>query len=330
MTVLPRSAQARFAGSLVGLAVGDALGAAVEFKKPGTFEPVTGMRGGGPHGLEAGQWTDDTSMALCLAESLLACAGFDAKDQADRYVRWYRTGYMSHNGRCFDIGNITRAAVEMHEETQDVYCGNSDKHLAGNGSIMRLAPVPLFFASDPSKAIQLSGESSILTHGSSACIDACRYLGALLVGAARGEGKEELLSERYGLAGQHKLFSAEIDSVAAGSFKDKEPPEIEGTGYVVKSLEAALWAFYKSSSFKEGCLMAVNLGDDADTTGAVFGQLAGAYYGIDGIPPAWLESLAWGDMIEEMGAELWNRQRGPGGRLAGRGRLGMDGALGGI
>ena len=299
----------RFAGSLVGLAVGDALGAAVEFKKPGTFEPVTGMRGGGPHGLKAGEWTDDTSMALCLAESLIARKGFDAKDQADRYVRWYRKGYMSHNGRCFDIGNTTRESIEIHEETDEVYCGSTDDHLAGNGSIMRLAPVPLFFARDAAKAFQLSGESSLVTHGAMACVAACRYLGAMIAGAARGEPKEALLSERYGCRdAKRRPLSPAVDSVSAGSFKSKEPPEIRGTGYVVESLEAALWAFYKSSSFKEGCLLAVNLGDDADTTGAVFGQLAGAHYGIDGIPPEWLERLVWGDMIEETATELWNRR----------------------
>ena len=288
----------RFAGSLVGLAVGDALGEPVEFAEG--FEPVTGMRGGGPRGLGAGHWTDDTSMALCLAESLAACKKFDAKDQMDRYVRWYREGHMSSTGSCFGMGRTTRRALEKYEGTGQEYSGPTDEYSAGNGSIMRLAPVPLFFYSDAQKAAEMSAQSSRTTHGADACVDACRYLGSLIAGAARGEQKDELFSGSCG------PLCAEIASVAAGSFKSKEPPEIRGTGYVVESLEAALWAFYKSSSFEEGCLLAVNLGDDADTTGAVFGQLAGAHYGIGGIPPEWRGSIVRGGMIEGMAGRLWD------------------------
>ena len=299
------SGRDRFAGSLVGLAVGDALGEPVEFAEG--FEPVTGMRGGGPRGLPAGCWTDDTSMALCLAESLIARKGFDAKDQADRYVRWYREGHMSSTGSCFGMGYTTRRALEGYEETGEEYSGPTDEHSAGNGSIMRLAPVPLFFCSDAQKVAEMSAQSSRTTHGAAACVDACRYLGSLIAGAARGEPKDDLLSGSYGRGGP---LCAEIAAIAAGSFKSKEPPEIRGTGYVVESLEAALWAFYKSSSFKEGCLLAVNLGDDADTTGAVFGQLAGAHYGIGGIPPEWRGSIVRGGMIERMAGELWDARPG--------------------
>ena len=300
------SGRDRFAGSLVGLAVGDALGEPVESDEREVFAPVTDMRGGGYSGLEAGTWTDDTSMALCLAESLAFCGGFDAKDQMDRYVRWYKKGYMSSTGSCFGIGRTTRDALEKYRKTGNEYSGPTDADSAGNGSIMRLAPVPLFFAPDATQAIRMSGRSSITTHGAPECVDACRYLGALIAGAARGEAKDALLSERYGHEAEWegRPLCEKIDSIAAGSFKDKEPPEIEGTGYVVKSLEAALWAFYKSSSFKEGCLLAVNLGDDADTTGAVFGQLAGAHYGIGGIPPEWRGRIVLGGMIERTAGEL--------------------------
>ena len=303
---MDESNKARFEGCLVGLAVGDALGAPVEFKEPGSFEPVSGMTGGGPHGLKAGQWTDDTSLALCLAESLITC-GFDADDQMRRYVRWYREGYKSSTGYCFDIGNTTRGSLKHYEDTGEAYSGVIDPGAAGNGSIMRLAPVPLFFASSLDKAVQMSGRSSLTTHGAPACVDACKYLGGLIAGAARGEDKQVLLSEHYGVG---QPLCTEIDAVAAGSFKRKEPPEIRGTGYVTESLEAALWAFYKSSSFEEGCLLAVNLGHDADTTAAVFGQVAGAHYGIDGIPAAWRESLAHGTMIVETADRLWDCREG--------------------
>lgn len=277
----------RIRGCLLGLATGDALGTTLEFQPPGSFTPIDDIVGGGPFGLDPGDWTDDTSMALCLAESLIERQGFDPIDQLERYVRWWRHGHLSSTGRCFDIGNTVQDALARFERTREPYCGSADPWSAGNGSIMRLAPVPLFYARRPTEAIQRSGESSQTTHQAVAAIDACRYLGGLLVGAVNGTSKEELLAERYspipGYWSKHPLVD-EIDEIAAGSFVQKSPPEIKGTGYVVESLEAALWALHHGDSFREGALLAVNLGDDADTTGAVYGQLAGAVYGERGIP----------------------------------------------
>ncbi len=297
----------RFRGALLGLAAGDALGTTLEFKPPGSFDPIDGMVGGGPFKLTPGEWTDDTSMALCLAESLIERMGFDPRDQLLRYLRWWREGYLSPTGSCFDIGNTVRKALVKFEETGEAYCGPTDERSAGNGSIMRLAPVPLFYADDPGRASEMSGTSSRTTHGTRAAVDGCRYFGALLAGAVRGAGKDELLSTRYapvhGYWERHPLCS-EISDVASGSFRRKEPPQIKGSGYVVESLEAALWAFYKTSSFREGALLAVNLGDDADTTGAVYGQLAGAVYGEQGIPAEWLAQLALRDVIERYAERL--------------------------
>lgn len=293
--------RSRYRGALLGLAAGDAVGTTVEFAPPGSFAPVADMVGGGPFGLKPGQWTDDTSMALCLAESLIERGGFDPVDQLERYVRWYRHGHLSSNGVCFDIGNATAAALHRFERTHGPYCGSTDPHAAGNGSLMRLAPVPLAYAADPAAAIERAGECSRTTHGATTAVDACRYFGALLVGAARGATKEELLAPRYspapGNRAPHPLHP-EVDAVAAGSFKRKEPPAIRGRGYVVAALEAALWAFDRSSSFEEGCLLAVNLGEDADTTAAIYGQIAGAFYGEAGIPVRWREQLALRDTIE--------------------------------
>lgn len=293
----------RFRGCLLGLAVGDAIGTTLEFKRPGTFKPITDMVGGGPFNLKPGQWTDDTSMALCLAESLTECKGFNPTDQMERYLRWYRKGYWSSTGRCFDIGSTVHSALAKFEKTHEPFCGSSDPQSAGNGSIMRLAPVPMYYANDPLHAIEKSGECSKTTHRARTCIDACRYLGALIVGALNGANQEELLSDRYApVPGywQQKPLIAEIDEIASGSFKRKNPPEIRGTGYVVQSLEAALWAFYRSDTFGEGCLMAVNLGDDADTTGSVYGQLAGAYYGLKSIRADWINKIALRDKIIEL------------------------------
>jgi len=297
----------RYRGALLGLACGDALGTTLEFEPPGTFEPIADIVGGGPFSLQPGQWTDDTSMALCLAESLIERRGFDPLDQLERYVRWFREGHLSSTGRCFDIGSTTRKALLLFEETGEPYCGSTDPSSAGNGSIMRLAPVPLFFASRPEEAIERCTDSSRTTHGAATAIDACRYFGALIVGAVNGASKEELLAERYTPVPDywqaHPLVG-EIDEIAAGSFKRREPPEIRGEGYVVKSLEAALWAFYKGISFKEGCLLAVNLGKDADTTGAVYGQLAGAFYGESGIPLEWRLKLSFRSLIESYAEQL--------------------------
>ena len=285
----------RFRGAVIGLAVGDCMGVPLEFKTPGTFEPVDEMVGGGCFGLKPGEWTDDTSLALCLAESLAVSGGFDPVDQMTRYNRWYSEGRLSVTGECFDIGNTTRYALHSFERTGEPYSGPSNERSAGNGSIMRLAPVPIFFSWDPYLAVERSGDSSRTTHGNQLAVDACRYMGGIIHGALNGATKDEILSEGYspipGYWDDNPLVD-EIAEVAAGSFKVKNPPEIKGKGYVVSSLEAALWAFARSNSFEEGCLMAVNLGDDADTTGAVYGQIAGAYYGESEIPTRWVDNLA--------------------------------------
>jgi len=283
----------RFRGALLGLAVGDAVGTTVEFKRPGSFPPVTDMVGGGPFHLAPGQWTDDTSMALCLAESLLECRGFDARDQMERYVRWWRHGHHSSTGRCFDIGNTVRQALATYEQTGNPISGPTHEWSAGNGSLMRLAPVPMYFvARGGVDAVVMSAESSRTTHGVPVAVEACRYFGALLVDALSGASKEALLGATRDIS--HPL----IAEIAAGSFRTKQPPAIRGTGYVVHCLEAALWAFDRSASFEEGCLLAVNLGDDADTTAAVYGQLAGAHYGERAIPAQWRKRLAQREIIE--------------------------------
>ena len=297
----------RYRGALLGLAAGDAVGTTVEFSAPGSFAPVTDIVGGGPFALKPGQWTDDTSMALCLAESLIECRGFDARDQMERYVRWWRQGYFSSTGRCFDIGNTVREALHRFEQSKDPYAGSPDPYSAGNGSLMRLAPVPLFYASDPSEAIRRAAESSRTTHGARTAADACRYIAALIVGALSGASKEELLETRFappGWAWSSEPLAPEIEEIGQGSFRRKEPPQIRGSGHVVRSLEAALWAFHRSDSFREGCLLAVNLGEDADTTAAVYGQLAGAYYGASGIPAEWLGYLHLRDQIESVADSL--------------------------
>lgn len=293
----------RSRGCLLGLAIGDALGAAVEFKPPGSFEPVTGYRAGGPHGLEPGEWTDDTSMALALAESI-GTVGWDSDDQAKRYVAWWRNGAYSVNGRCFDIGITTRAALARFERQGDGRSsGDPAPNASGNGSIMRLAPVPIRYVElFPDELARLAAESSLTTHASPQCQSACRYMALVLAGLIQGLDRQEVLSANWEplqrLRADHPLHP-EVDAIASGSFRELEPPAITGSGYVVKSLEAALWAFHDANSFEEAVLRAVNLGDDADTTGAVCGQIAGAYWGETGIAPALIDALAKREMIEQ-------------------------------
>ncbi len=300
----------RFRGCLLGLATGDALGTTLEFRKPGTFQTIDDMRGGGPFRLEPGQWTDDTSMALCLATSLIEMDGFEPHDQMERYLRWWREGYLSSTGSCFDIGNTIADALSRFEATGEAYAGPVDPWSAGNGSLMRLAPVPMYFAGNPAEAIYRSGDSSRTTHGAGEAVDACRYFAGLLVGALMGVKKKELLSARYcpveGIWEKRPL-TAKVAEVADGSFRHREPPVIRGTGYVVESMEAALWAFHKSGDFREGVLLAANLGDDADTTAAIYGQIAGAYYGDVAIPVDWLDRLTMATEIASMADSLFCR-----------------------
>jgi ADP-ribosylglycohydrolase len=293
-------------GALFGLAIGDALGAAVEFRSPGSFPEVTGYRGGGPHRLKPGEWTDDTSMALALADSI-ASVGWDLDDQARRYLAWCEKGWYSVNGRCFDIGTTTASALARFQREADARTsGDRSERASGNGSIMRLAPVPIRYAHlYPGRLlelVQLLTDSSLPTHASPQCLSACAYLGLVLAALIEGIDREQALAADWKTLRDLReihAFHREVADVAEGSFRRKRPPEIVGSGYVVHSLEAALWAFHDAKNFREAVLRAVNLGDDADTTGAICGQLAGAYWGESGIPQEWREGLARPDMIEK-------------------------------
>ena len=289
----------RVRGALLGLAVGDAIGTTVEFKPKGSFTPLTDIIGGGPFRLQPGQWTDDTSMALCLAASLVE-HGFDLHDQMQRYMLWHDEGYMSSNGKCFDIGIATSSALERFRRTANPVAGSSNPSSAGNGSIMRLAPVPLYYLDTPEQAIQMSEAQSKTTHQAPECLVACRLLAEALIRALEGRAKDEVLAPM-----QPTLpMSTALKAIADGHYKSKSENQIEGSGYVVKSLEAAFWCFWQTESFNDCVLLAANLGDDADTTAAVAGQLAGAFYGESGIPAQWLQKLTMAKEIGELAEQL--------------------------
>jgi ADP-ribosyl-[dinitrogen reductase] hydrolase len=230
-------------------------------------------------------------MALALADSI-ASVGWDLNDQACRYLAWWRKGKYSVNDRCFDIGITTQSALRRFEKTGDAkISGDTSDRASGNGSIMRLAPVPIryadLFPGQLGELVRLLVESSLPTHASPQCLSACAYMGLIVAGLIQGAAREEVLTPSWSpllRLREIQPLHLEVDAVAKGSFRQRQPPEIVGSGYVVKSLEAALWAFHDAKDFREAALRAVNLGDDADTTGAVCGQLAGAYWGESGIP----------------------------------------------
>jgi len=287
----------RALGCLLGLAVGDTIGTTLEFEQRDARPPITDMVGGGPFGLAPGEWTDDTSMALCLADSLIACGGLDQHDLMGRFVRWWREGENSHNGSCFDIGITTREALDRFVRPGDPLAGSTDPRAAGNGSIMRLAPVVLRWANEPEQAVAAARAQSVTTHATPAAVEGCALLAEILIDAIATGDKAAALRSRD---------SAEpaVGAVAQGSWRGRERSAISSSGYVVHTLEAALWCVEQAGDFSEAVLLAANLAGDADTVAAVTGQIAGALWGLRGIPTTWLDRLVWREAIETKGRLL--------------------------
>lgn len=302
VAVMGRDELDRSRGALLGLACGDAVGTTLEFKPPGSFEPIADMVGGGPFGLQPGQWTDDTSMALCLAESITTVGGLDLADQLQTYVRWRDDGHWSSTGRCFDIGSTTSSQLRRFERTGDPVDPNPNEEAAANGSLMRLAPVPIAWHRSMPRAIERSGASSRTTHAAARPVDCCRLYGGMVAAVIAGAPLEEVLAPTFWRWGD---LHPEVAVIAGGSFLEREPPAIRGTGFCIDALEAALWAVHGATDFRTAVLRAANLGDDADTTAAIAGQLAGAWWGSAGIPEEWLAKLAMADEITMLADDLF-------------------------
>ena len=298
----------RFRGALLGCAIGDALGTTLEFKAPGTFEPIDDIVGGGPFNLKAGEWTDDTSMMYCLAHSLDRTKSCDLKDQIDLYCRWWKDGVFSVNGKCFDIGITVRTALENYQRTGDPLSGDTNPMSAGNGSLMRLVPIPIRYYDSFTETIKNAALSSKTTHGAIEAVDACRYFSGLLWGALHGESKDVLLDGIYSPIADYwekqPLCTSILELITSAAYKTKSASEIRASGYVMHTLEAVLWAFSNSSDFATGMLKAVNLGEDADTTGAIYGQLAGAFYGERILPFKWIRKINEGHVFYLKAEEL--------------------------
>lgn len=293
----------RALGCLLGLAVGDAVGTTLEFSPRDSKPRLTDMIGGGPFGLRPGEWTDDTSMALALGDSLLTGERLDAKDLMQRFVRWWRHGDYSCLGTCFDIGITTREALATFLETGDPIAGSTDPRSAGNGSLMRLAPVVLHgLAIGELGGTTAAVEQSKTTHGAQACLDSCGGFAFRLYLAVTGKARSFLFDFKV-----HEAGDATIGQIFEGAWRGKRRESIKSSGYVAHSLEAALWCVARTGNFRDAVLLAANLGEDADTTAAITGQLAGALYGSSGIPSHWLEQLAWRDKIQDLAWHLINK-----------------------
>lgn len=289
----------RAKGALVGLALGDALGTTLEFEWRDTQPAVTDLVGGGPFDLAPGEWTDDTSMALCLADSLLAAGGLEADDLIERFCRWYEEGHNSVTGECFDIGTTTAGALRSFRATGEPLCGSTDPDSAGNGSLMRLSPVAIRWWHDRGTAVEAARLQSRTTHGAAQAVEACALFAELLIEAIGGVPKETVLRARDWPG------DAEIAAVAAGAWRGKERDAISSSGYVLHTLEAALWCVGRAESIENALILAANLARDADTVAAVTGQLAGALWGVSGAPDGWLAKLAWREKIEALALHLF-------------------------
>lgn len=287
----PDAIHDRCRGALLGLAVGDAIGTTLEFSRRDSGARVDDMVGGGPFGLQPGEWTDDTAMALALADSLAADAALDVHELMHRFVAWWQHGDYSCTGRCFDIGITTREALARFTRSGDPYAGSIDPMSAGNGSLMRLAPVAIRHWQNRGQLADTAARQSRTTHAAPEAVAACVVYADMLADALSGMRKQDVL------ATASSSSTPVIASIVGGSWRGRPRQNIRSSGYVAHSLEAALWCIGRTTSFASAVLLAANLGDDADTTAAITGQLAGALYGASNIPEAWLERLAWRDRL---------------------------------
>ncbi len=243
-------------------------------------------------------------MALCLAQSLLTQQKFDPVDQMNRYCQWHETGYMSSTGHCFDIGVTVLNALRRYQKTGEPFAGSKGKFTAGNGSLMRLAPIPVFYHDNLDECVKYAGESSRTTHANPECIECCQLFASLIFWAFRASSKRDIFK-----LNNYRPCAAKVLSIANLGFLEQDYSDLTGSGYVMESLESALWCFFNGSSFRECILLAANLGNDADTTAAICGQIAGAYYGLCGIPKKWRQTIFMGPEIERLSQSLSQLRR---------------------
>jgi ADP-ribosylglycohydrolase len=298
----------RVVGGILGLAVGDALGVPVEFRSREWLRqrPVRGMEGFGSHNQPPGTWSDDTSLALCSAESLLG--GFDIEDTGRRFVRWLYEAHWTAYGDVFDYGTTTaRAISKMRSGTPAAQAGCTEEDSNGNGSLMRILPHALYSSAAPEEQMLGALQSvSAITHAHPVSLIACGIYGLIVRRLLRGarpaksyeDACEAALSAYEGT--QMSRHLRPFGRFLSGTLDDLQEADIRSSGFVVDTLEASVWSILTTSCYKDAVLRAVNLGHDTDTTAAVAGGLAGVYYGSASIPAEWLEALARRRDIERL------------------------------
>jgi ADP-ribosyl-[dinitrogen reductase] hydrolase len=296
-----RNLRERFQGALQGLGVGDALAAATQFRRPGSFAALGDLLGGGPFELPRGAWSDDTAMALCLADSLAECGGFDPRDQVARYTRWQREGYLSATGQCLGITANTSQALAAAQWREQPYAGSHDPKQLHPESLSRVAPVVLHAFANATQAVEMAADAARTTCQAPLVLDACRLLAAMVHAALRGESRAQVLAPPPSVFGARAL-RPQVAALAAAKCDEAAPADSNGDALAVLAL--ARWAFGSTRSFREGALRAVNLGGHSDVIGAVYGQLAGAFYGLSAIPRGWREALVHAELIEQLADRL--------------------------
>lgn len=298
-------------GSLYGAIVGDALGVPVEFigRYARDKSPVEGMIGNGTYNQPAGTWSDDSSMLLGLVDAINR--GFSYDKVADNFKRWYKYSKFTPHGEVFDIGNTTRLAISNICSGMDpVKCGPTDESCCGNGSLMRIIPLSFYnLHKDEGEMLDLIENVSSITHGNKICKLGCIIYVKYARDLIRGYEREEALDNTIEFVKSNcwdknggKYTTKELMKFNRILCKDVcilERDEVKSSGYVIDTLEAAIWCVLTSTNFKNTVLKAVNLGDDTDTVACVTGGLAGIIYGYDAIPSEWLDVLARKDWLDE-------------------------------
>lgn len=288
----------RAVGALVGLALGDAVGTTLEFRARDEYEPLTDLVGGGPFHRKPGEWTDDTAMALALAESLHARGSLDEEDLLTRFVDWWQHGAYACVGVCDDIGITVREALSRWCREGGRHPGSTDPMTAGNGSLMRLAPVAIRHWRERPRLRDSAARQSRTTHAAPEAVDACVLFAEMLADAIEGCPRTEVLRAR------NESFAGQIGTIASGSWRGLPRRDVRATGHVAHALEASLWSVGRTGDYRTAVLTAANLGEDADTTAAIAGQLAGALYGVESLPGPWLGRLAWRERIVQLADDL--------------------------
>jgi ADP-ribosylglycohydrolase/protein tyrosine phosphatase (PTP) superfamily phosphohydrolase (DUF442 family) len=295
-----RELRERFLGALVGLAVGDAVAAATQYRRAGRFAPVGDMLGGGPFDLPRGAWSDDTAMALCLADSLLESSGFDVRDQVERYHRWQSQGYLSATGQCVGITAGTARALALAQWRRQPFSGSHDPHAQDPEALSRVAPVVMYFFAHEPAAIEQAAESARTTCQVPAVLGACRTLAQALHAALLGQPREIILAQAPAVLAEPAAVARSGASHGAGRTRSRtRRPTFAGGGATAPAaLAAAFDCFAITSNFRDAVLAAANLGGHSDVVGTVCGALAGAHYTASAIPALWRNSLMKQELIE--------------------------------